>query len=213
MRSFRRFALAAVVSALAVSSAGVLRAQTSAPSGNAVHGGALFVAQGCYECHGYQGQGTGRRAGGQDPGPNIAPAPIAYGAFVAQLRHPRVVMPPYDAVLLSDADVADIYAYLSSVPAAKDPHAIALLATVNTGSSAGASRGRDIYAANCATCHGANGSGGNGGPSLMGERTRKGTDAAIAFIKNPAPPMTKLYPGMLDEADVAAVTAYVESLH
>jgi mono/diheme cytochrome c family protein len=73
-------------------------------------------------------------------------------------------------------------------------------------------KGEAIFGANCASCHGAQGSGGGIGPSLKGERSRKDTAAAITWIKNPQPPMPKLYPSPLSEKDVADVAAYVESL-
>jgi alcohol dehydrogenase (cytochrome c) len=63
---------------------------------------------------------------------------------------------------------------------------------------------------NCAACHGANAQGGIG-PTLHGEKSRKDTPAAIAWIKNPLPPMPKLYPTVLSEKDVEDVAAYVES--
>jgi len=71
--------------------------------------------------------------------------------------------------------------------------------------------GHEIYSANCAACHGASAQGGIG-PSLHGEKTRKDAAAAIAWIKNPLPPMPKLYPAVLSEKDVKDVAAYVESL-
>jgi alcohol dehydrogenase (cytochrome c) len=75
-----------------------------------------------------------------------------------------------------------------------------------------AQSGEQIYAANCIGCHSAGGAGGAGGPSLKGEATRKNLAQATAWIKNPAPPMPKLYPTLLTERDVAAVAAYVETL-
>jgi ubiquinol-cytochrome c reductase cytochrome c subunit len=211
----RTVVIAALVVAGIACGAGMLGAQPAAPSGDAKRGQQLYVAQGCYECHNYQGQGTGSRRPRQNPGPNIAPAPIPYAAFVTQLRTPRLAMPPYDSKLLSDRDLADIYAFLAAQRPARDPRSIALLAGVSTGSTAGpptaTSRGAEVFAVNCALCHGASGRGGSG-PSLIGERARKDTSAAIAFIKNPAPPMPKLYPGVLSDDDVSAVVIYVESL-
>jgi len=213
---FRAVLVAALFVAIGIHGAGMLSAQPVTPAGDATRGHQIFVAQGCYECHNYQGQGTGSRSPRQNPGPNLAPAPIPYAAFVTQLRTPRVAMPPYDARLLSDRDVADIYAYLVAQRPAKDPRSIALLAVVGTGSAAGGasapSRGAEVYAANCALCHGASGQGGSG-PPLIGERSRKDTSAVITFIKNPGPPMPKLYPGILNDGDVAAVAAYLETLH
>lgn len=85
--------------------------------------------------------------------------------------------------------------------------------TTQTVASAGdAAHGNAIFSANCASCHGAAGAGGGIGPSLKGEKSRKNTAAAIAWIKNPMQPMPKLYPSPLSEKDVADVAAYVESL-
>jgi len=71
--------------------------------------------------------------------------------------------------------------------------------------------GSAIFGQNCSGCHGVNGAGGSG-PKLVGEKGRKDYNAAITWIKNPAPPMPKLYPAPLNESDVADVAAYVESL-
>ncbi len=72
--------------------------------------------------------------------------------------------------------------------------------------------GGAIFSQNCSSCHGAAGIGGGIGPKLIGEKSRKDYSAAIAWIKNPQPPMPKLYPAPLSESDVADVAAYVESL-
>ncbi len=75
-----------------------------------------------------------------------------------------------------------------------------------------AKKGQTIFAANCSSCHGAAGAGGGIGPVLKGEKARKDYPAAIAWIKNPQPPMPKLYPATLSETDVEDVASYVESL-
>ena len=72
--------------------------------------------------------------------------------------------------------------------------------------------GEAIFGQNCSSCHGAGGAGGGIGPSLKGEKSRKNMDAAVAWIKNPQPPMPKLYPAPLNESDVKDVASYVESL-
>ncbi len=214
MKSPAGLTVLVLVAAAALASGGMLSAQTGAPPpGDAKHGQQIFVADGCYECHNYQGQGIGRRGPGQNPGPNLAPAPISYRAFVAQLRKPRVAMPPYSATLVSDADAADLYAYLASQPPVKPASTLALLASVDTGDAAGVTRGRQVFYENCAQCHGATGAGSANGPSLLGENGKKDLNATIATIKSPTAPMTKLYPGLIDDADVAAVAAYVQSLH
>jgi mono/diheme cytochrome c family protein len=75
-----------------------------------------------------------------------------------------------------------------------------------------AKKGETIFNANCSQCHGAGGAGGGIGPVLKGEKSRKDYAAAIAWIKNPQPPMPKLYPGTISETDVQDVASYVESL-
>jgi mono/diheme cytochrome c family protein len=74
------------------------------------------------------------------------------------------------------------------------------------------SHGKAVYVANCSQCHGATGTEGGIGPSLRDEHSRKDMAAAVAWIKDPQPPMPKLYPGVLGERDVTDVAAYVESL-
>ena len=82
-----------------------------------------------------------------------------------------------------------------------------------SGSAMGdATHGSAIFSQNCSSCHGAAGAGGGIGPVLKGEKSRKDYAAAVAWIKDPKPPMPKLYPAPLSESDVADVAAYVESL-
>jgi len=48
---------------------------------------------------------------------------------------------------------------------------------------------------------------------LKGESSRKDVGAVDAFVKNPSATMPKFYPGLLNDADVAAVASFVETLH
>jgi mono/diheme cytochrome c family protein len=75
-----------------------------------------------------------------------------------------------------------------------------------------ADSGNNLFAENCASCHGAHGSGGGIGPSLLGEHARKSRTALVAWIKNPQPPLPRLYPSPLTEQDVEDVASYVASL-
>lgn len=81
----------------------------SAPAGNAEKGKALFVKNGCYQCHNYEGHGG---AAGARLGPN----PIPFRGFLAYVRAPRGEMPPYTAKVMSDQELADVYAFLQSRP-------------------------------------------------------------------------------------------------
>jgi mono/diheme cytochrome c family protein len=95
-------------------------AAETAPAGDAENGKRIFMADGCYECHNSEGQGGGG-------GPKLAPNPIAYPAFTHQLRSPARQMPPYANTVLSDQEVADIYAFLRSRPEPPKPDSLPLL--------------------------------------------------------------------------------------
>jgi mono/diheme cytochrome c family protein len=73
----------------------------------------VYVAFGCYQCHGYEGQG-----GGVYGGPRIAPRVWPFAAFAAQLRRPRgspIPMPAFSPAILDEADLKKIYNYLLSI--------------------------------------------------------------------------------------------------
>ena len=78
--------------------------------------------------------------------------------------------------------------------------------------AADAVQGAALFTAHCASCHGATGREGGFGPSLTHENRKMNADFVIAWIENPNPPMSKLYPSPLSEQDVANIAAYVESL-
>lgn len=90
------------------------RAQQSSdapPAGNAENGKKLFMSDGCYECHGRVGQGAAQ-TGAARIGPPILP----FEAFEGYIRNPANNMPPYSSKAVPEKDVADIYAYLKSIP-------------------------------------------------------------------------------------------------
>ena len=74
------------------------------------------------------------------------------------------------------------------------------------------SRGKAVYEAQCAACHGQRGVSAQVGPSLQNENARHPYRFVYAFVLDPAPPMPKLYPSRLTKSDVRDVSAYVESL-
>src|SRR5215475_9290000 len=80
------------------------------PSGDAKNGRKLFAADGCYQCHGYEAQGA------TPTGPRLGPKPIAFAQFQKYVRQPTGQMPPYTAKSIPDKDLADIYAFLQSLP-------------------------------------------------------------------------------------------------
>ena len=92
----------------------------SALAASAEKGKTAYVKHGCWQCHGFVGQGGGA-------GPKLAPDPMALAALVPFLRHTNGAMPPYTEPVLSDGDIADIQAYLESVPKPADYKTIPLL--------------------------------------------------------------------------------------
>ena len=95
-------------------------AQAQAPSGEAARGAALFTQHGCHACHGTVGHGA-------PYGPKLAPNPIPWEAFAHQVRQPRGSMPRYAPQFLGDRELADIFAYVASIPAGPKAGAIPLL--------------------------------------------------------------------------------------
>jgi mono/diheme cytochrome c family protein len=114
------FASAALAVACAIAVTNVAGAQNppepSGTSGNADIGKKLYTNYYCYACHGTEGQG------GRD-GARIAPNPPPFNTLRTYLRKPSGAMPPYTSKVVTDQELADIYAYLKTIqppPALKD---------------------------------------------------------------------------------------------
>jgi mono/diheme cytochrome c family protein len=108
-----------VVIGLAAFAAGLVLGQASVLAASAEKGKSAFLQHGCWQCHGYQGQGG--------VGPKLAPGPIPFETLSNFVRTTSRQMPPFSKDILSDDDLADIYAYLESIPKAPDPKSIPLL--------------------------------------------------------------------------------------
>lgn len=90
---------------------------TAASAASPGKGKAAFVSYGCWQCHGYEGQGS-------VAGARLAPGPMALEAMIAFVRNTRGAMPPYGRSVLPDEDLADIHAYLASLPKGRDANSI-----------------------------------------------------------------------------------------
>ena len=113
MRITRFFMLASVC-------CGLVSVLPAAQAASAEKGKVAFLKHGCWQCHGYEGQGG-------ITGPSLAPntKPLAFiSAFV---RNTNGAMPPYKKAVLSDEDLADIHAYLETKPKTADYKSIPLL--------------------------------------------------------------------------------------
>jgi mono/diheme cytochrome c family protein len=98
------------------------QAESTAAAGNAENGALLFARDGCYECHGREGQGSR-----QTSAPRIGPPALPFAEFAKYVRRPRGSMPPYTGKVISDSEMADIFAFLESLPNPPPADSIPLL--------------------------------------------------------------------------------------
>jgi len=84
---------------------------SDAPAGTAAKGKTLFVERACWQCHGLAAQGGGAA------GPRLAGRVAPWPAFSRYVRRPTEEMIPFTVKVLPDPELADIYAWLRSIPA------------------------------------------------------------------------------------------------
>ncbi|HYC18741.1 MAG TPA: cytochrome c [Pseudolabrys sp.] len=114
-RRIGKFIAVAIVAAGCSAGGFHAAAQAEEMSGDAVKGKNLYLAVGCFMCHGRAGQGGAMNY----PAPPIAKVEMPAEAFVAFLRDAPNDMPAYSAAVLSDKDATDIHAFLQSLPGRK----------------------------------------------------------------------------------------------
>ena len=105
----KRFLLLASCAALACA---------QSPSGDAKHGKELFLSYACYSCHSFDGHGGA--------GARLVPMPLNQAAFTAFVRNAGR-MPSYGPKVISDEKLADIYAYIKTLPVSPDAKSIPLI--------------------------------------------------------------------------------------
>jgi len=113
MRLVRAFGQAAALAAGLLF--GCLLSCGGAFAASAEKGKTAYIQHGCWQCHGMQAQGG-------VTGPKLAPDPIPVETFTAFVRTTNRAMPPY-----SEDDLADIHAYLQTIPKPADYKSIPLL--------------------------------------------------------------------------------------
>jgi mono/diheme cytochrome c family protein len=90
-------------------------------SGDAAQGKRDIVAYYCYSCHGYSAEGS-------DQGPRIDTSKWTQPNFMSYVRKGGRSMPKYASdKQITDAALANIYAFLKTRPANPDPKSIPLL--------------------------------------------------------------------------------------
>ncbi len=81
-----------------------------AQAADAARGKDIYMKAGCYQCHGTVGQGA-------NTGPRLGPEALPLESFISFVGNAAATnMPPYSTKMVSDAEMADIHAYLVSVP-------------------------------------------------------------------------------------------------
>lgn len=111
-----------VAGAFAARGPGPALAQSGA-SGDAANGKRVYLADGCFMCHGRVGQGGAMNY----PAPAIAKLEMPVESFVSFLRDAPNDMPAYSIDVLSDKEAADIHAFLQSLPGRKPTKEFPLL--------------------------------------------------------------------------------------
>jgi mono/diheme cytochrome c family protein len=89
--------------------------------GDTKNGERLYLKNGCFECHGYQGQGG-------LAGARLAQTKLNVAGFTAFVRNPPSGgMPPYRVKVMTDQELADVFAYIQTFPAPQPAKNIPLL--------------------------------------------------------------------------------------
>ena len=111
-----------VFASLVVSSSFAAAQEVSAERGRET-----FMRVGCYQCHGSDGKGN-------DAGTALTPDPLPPEALANFIRNTPGRMPVYPEEQVSDAEIADIVAFLESVPPPPEADDIAILKDLKPGS-------------------------------------------------------------------------------
>jgi mono/diheme cytochrome c family protein len=86
------------------------------------NGKRLYLRNGCYECHGYAGNGSSQGR------TRLAQTALSAAAFINFVRNPSPGdMPPYRANTMSDKELTDVYDYIKTFPASRPASEIPLL--------------------------------------------------------------------------------------
>src|SRR5262245_21490112 len=115
--------IACVLGGLAFALCGSTARAQDAPAGDLANGKRVYLATGCFTCHGRAGQGGAYNG----PAPALARTAMPFDGFKMQTRNPAKDMPAYSELVMSDQEIADIYVFVLSLPGRSNPKDIAIL--------------------------------------------------------------------------------------
>ena len=125
-----RFKCIAVTAFAVAALASTMAWPQDAPQGDAANGKRIYLADGCFTCHGRSGTCHGRSGQGgayTGPAPILAHTALPFDGFKGELRNPANDMPAYSEAVLSDKEIADIYAFVELLPGPWSPKDIPIL--------------------------------------------------------------------------------------
>ena len=172
-------------------------------AGNPQNGKAVYENQSCDRCHGSQGEGLA--GSGQNAGiPRIASTSLAFPAFLQQVRKPKGQMPPFSSKKVSDAELADVYAYLQTLKPAAE-HAAATPAQSMNGERLFKNDG-------CYECHGLLGQGSTStGATRLGP-PRIPLSAFVSYVRQPTGEMPPYTAKAVSDQDLAEIYDFLKSI-
>lgn len=187
--------------------AGVTGAQkqtsAAAPTGNPQNGKTVYENLSCNRCHGAQGEGL--VGSGQNPGiPRIASTALSFADFLGRVRKPKGQMPPFSSKQASDANLADVYAFLQSL---KPAEAAASATPANT------TNGERLYRNDgCYECHGLQGQGSSStGATRLGP-PRIPLSAFMAYVREPTGEMPPYTAKAVSDKDLEQIYSFLKSV-
>ena len=123
MKTIGQIARIACAVAVFGAAASITARAQDAPAGDVANGKRLYLADGCFTCHGRAGQGGAYNG----PAPRLAQTIMPFDGFKGQIRNPVNDMPAFSDANLSEKDIADIFAFVRSLPGPGSAKDIAIL--------------------------------------------------------------------------------------
>jgi len=187
--------------------------KAGAPAGNVANGKRIYLSQGCDTCHGVDGQGAAKETA--TPGPPIAATSKSLAAFISIVRSPFAPMPPFTAKDVSDTELAEVHAFLESVPPSQNSGSASASATASAPASfaaGNAQNGQALFTRDgCYECDGRQAE----GAAATGPRLGPNPIPLAALIKYVRPPTCQMPPytaKVVTDAELADIHAFLQSL-